>query len=217
MATWRGRRAAAAGVAIVAALVCAVAPQDAFAAQRPAAGDAAGRAREADASSGWTLPSRTYTRADGVRVREADPAALKALVSAAAAANPGCGYECEGQDPSSYWLHPAGGPSNWYRCGDDATTVREAYLPGGSSTKVELRYSPRCRTAWTRGTTFFYLATYSYTSRTTPNYRTYTDSGRNPNVPSTNIHWTAMVNDAGLYASACMYQDDLGENCTSRY
>jgi hypothetical protein len=217
----RGRRLAAGVAAVVAATVCASAPAGALAAEAPGAG-AAAPGTEAGPSeariSGWTLPSRTHTRKDGVVIREAEPAAVQALV-VAAAANPGCGYACEGEDPASYLITPPGGPSYWYRCGDDAVTVREAYLPGGSSTKVELRYSPRCRTAWARGTTPFFLYTYSYWSRTShdDNYRTHTFAGRNLHVPSYTVHWTAMVNDAGLYARACMWTEGTGLDCTSRY
>jgi Protein of unknown function (DUF2690) len=160
------------------------------------------------------LPRTTTIRADGTRIVSVDSAAIKALT--AAAATSGCGSACDDLD-ADHWFTPAGGPSNWYRCSDDALTVREAYLPGGSDVKVELRYSPRCRTAWSRGPAWMDLVTNSYKKRNGVwVWRTETDAGLNPNADG--LHWTRMVNDAGMLAEACMGLDnDDPYDCSGRY
>ncbi len=73
-------------------------------------------------------------------------AQFRALL-AVAAADP-CGSRCDGQDPETYTgYRPPGGPSNWRNCAGDARTVHSARP---TSVWIELRYSPRCRTASVR-------------------------------------------------------------------
>jgi hypothetical protein len=158
------------------------------------------------ADTATTLPMITAVRADGSILKQADPKALQALIGTAAA---GCGNTCDGQNPASFvW--------NGAPCGNDAQTVREAHKPGGGSDSLvaELRYSPRCRTAWTRGKNLYHLKTTSY--YTNGNVRTNTFAGRNPNDPG-GSHFTAMVNDAGLVADGCASFDSGDVGCTSRY
>lgn len=61
---------------------------------------------------------------------------------------PPCLSACDNQDPANYW---AGGPSFFYHCSDDATTVKSYLETVGSVTKtIQLRYSNRCETVWGR-------------------------------------------------------------------
>jgi len=167
---------------------------------------------EADLTPERVLPHTSRVRPDGVREVQVNSEVISALTTAAATS--GCGSTCDGLDPN-YRFTPAGGPANWYTCADDAITAREAYLPGGSQTKVELRYSPRCRTAWTRAGYSFYISLTSY--YLSGSYRDFVEAGRNPYEDWSAPHWTAMLNDAGLLAQACMYEDTLGKFCTSKY
>jgi hypothetical protein len=134
-----------------------------------------------------------------------------ALMSPAEAVT-GCGHTCDGKDPNTYvW--------NGATCGADAVTKSSASEPGGSSNKVELRYSPRCRTAWGRGRSDYTIDVYSYYSN--GSQRAAADSGYNLLVPGSNSNWTAMVNDAGYTARACMTfwsdYDRSDTTCTNKY
>jgi hypothetical protein len=221
---WRRRRLTA-GVLIAASIGIIAVPGSASAAASAGAGPGdvgahvtasparAGGTRSDDGSTAAPLPMRTRVLANGVKIREAEPAALKALISARR--DPGCGRECEGKNPAEYVWKGPGGPSNWYPCGNDAVTAREAYWPGGGPLAVELRYSPRCRTAWARASKFYYLEAHSYYLN--GKYRTYVFDYRNPYESYT--RYTVMLDDAGLLADACIYYeapwwDDI---CTSKY
>jgi hypothetical protein len=121
----------------------------------------------------------------------------------------------EGNSPDALWT---GNNGIKYRCSDDARTVREAYLPGGGALVAELRYSPRCRTAWARGHSIHYIKVNGYYLN--GSFRTYAYAGANPNAPYSSMHWTVMLDDAGLLASACAGWwgiNDWEEYCTSRY
>jgi hypothetical protein len=101
-------------------------------------------------------------------------------------------------------------------CYSDAVTVK-------TSANVELRYSPRCRTAWARQTgsvgwlTGVVVQSFNTNGSLRVEYRDLNTSGL----------WSAMVNDAGLTARACFYffrneveqENDNWEieNCTARY
>jgi hypothetical protein len=97
------------------------------------------------------------------------------------------------------------------QCADDATTI-------ASTSKVLLRYSKLCRTAWAKANgepaigAVWYLKVISY--NTSGSVRT--SKGTSPNDKG----YTLMVDDAGITAKACIYwrysADDPDENssCT---
>ena len=113
-----------------------------------------------------------------------------------------CGNTCDGQDPSTFRWQAA-------TCASDVRTVRTRTY---STYMVELRYSPRCATAWARTTN-------------QPGYwidvNSYYLNGNLRRIESTmtnaTYQWTPMVNDQGLLAEACIevfFGDPL---CTTRY
>jgi hypothetical protein len=142
---------------------------------------------------------KTALHADGSRVSVADPSAVKALT--VAAASTGCGTPCDGK-PADEWFHPPGGPTTWWRCSDDAVTVSEAWGPWDPTYQahVELRYSPRCRTAWSRACCangYFGAGVTSYFLNGDTRKLTVTPS----NAPGT-VGISMMVNDINLLAAA---------------
>jgi uncharacterized protein DUF2690 len=106
-----------------------------------------------------------------------------AIISAAT----GCGASCDGQNPMTFYVYVGGYPET---CAGDAKTVRS----NSQGIRLELRYSPLCRTAWTRvGSESFY-----------PTVRSYYLDGRVRTAYSgfAGPYYTKMVNDAGLLARA---------------
>ncbi|MFF4938743.1 DUF2690 domain-containing protein [Micromonospora sp. NPDC000729] len=98
-------------------------------------------------------------------------------------------------------------------CYQDGRTV-------ATSTDVELRYSPWCRTAWARWTggggylTGVLIRSYAADGSLR---KTYYDNG-------TSGDWSFMVNDKGMTAQACWYYYDDEtmttrhvRNCTAKY
>lgn len=122
----------------------------------------------------------------------------------------------EDHSPQTWWT---GNGGERYRCQDDAFTVREAYWPGGGSLAVELRYSPRCRTAWARGTAAMYIQVNGFYQNGTR--RAYRYAGADPTAPDTAMHWTVMLDDsAPLLANACIGYWGTGgwiEYCTGKF
>ncbi|MEV2239947.1 DUF2690 domain-containing protein [Micromonospora sp. NPDC049891] len=130
---------------------------------------------------------------------EAEIAASEAaMIDEVTLAASGCGSVCDGKNPQTFKIYTSYG--NYYTCSEDAITPKSGsytYYKSDATGEVELRYSPRCRTAWAR----------------TPSRRTLTikvDSRHlNGNHRTTMIEysadslWTAMVNDADLEARAC--------------
>ncbi|MDW5328521.1 DUF2690 domain-containing protein [Plantactinospora sp. KLBMP9567] len=102
----------------------------------------------------------------------------------------GCGSTCDGQNPATFRVYTSDCAGCYRVCADDARTV--AWRSDGII--LELRYSDRCRTAWTRvGSDFYY-----------PTIRSYYLNG---NLRATysgfaGAYYTVMVNDAGLLAQA---------------
>lgn len=121
-------------------------------------------------------------------------------------ATSGCGSICDFKDPATYRIYTS---STSYRlCATDARTV--AVQPwDGSPIWIELRYSPWCRTVWARPTlTLYYPSIHSYFAS---GAKRTSASGFVASGP-----WTQMLNDAGLYGSACAeYGPTTG--CTTRY
>jgi hypothetical protein len=160
--------------------------------------------------SGITLPHTTTVLADGTRVSTADPAAIQRLT---AASNPGCGWACDNQPPDAYWRSDDG--HTFYLCMWDAVTVASAWQPyhPGYRYHVDLRYSPRCRTAWAYGDSGA-VAVDSYWGN--GSYRTsyvWWD-------PYIHPVFSNMANDANLLARACFGfpdADPWSEGCTRRY
>ncbi|MET8152355.1 DUF2690 domain-containing protein [Actinoplanes sp. NPDC049668] len=145
-------------------------------------------------------PLRSATLSDGTVIEAVDPAAVEAL-TAAAAANRNCNSDCDGTSPDYQWT-PPGGQSNWYRCSDDAITVyavkERAPLTGN---RLELRYSPQCRSAWARGWAYHNFFVESFNGSTSRKIAWHNHPGSGPQP--TNRTWTAMVNDKGYTARAC--------------
>ena len=128
---------------------------------------------------------RMLTVAAGVTV-----ALTGTLVTAspAAAVSVGCGSACEGKDAGSYRASVNGVTG---LCSHDAVTI---YVKYGA----ELRYSPWCRTAWSRSEDPGYLG---YTT-----VESYNSSGRRKVYSAENRSYSLMVNDKGYTARACKYE-----------
>ncbi|GIJ08729.1 DUF2690 domain-containing protein [Micromonospora andamanensis] len=140
-----------------------------------------------------------------------DPAVLEAEAVIAAGdgirldavtlANTGCGSSCDNRDPNTFKIYYDG--TRYYTCAEDAITpklssgyVYRVSSPAGS---VELRYSPRCRTAWARtsaGWTAFKVVSRHLNGNHRKTIEGYSEYGG---------VWTDMVNDANLEASACYW------------
>jgi hypothetical protein len=139
------------------------------------------------------------------------PLVVAVLVSVgaapASAQASGCGFLCDDKDPDSFWV--AVGQYDGYNCSNDAITVaveyeNVAYPQNGGS--IELRYSPRCRTAWARGGPHRYI----WVERKSP-HRVEDATG---STLSQSGVWTRMVNDAGMVSRACQGNPEM---CTAWY
>jgi hypothetical protein len=167
----------------------------------------------ADGPAPVLLPHTVVRNSDGSVEVIADKEAVDALV-ALAAADDACGNACDGEDPASYTVKPPGGPSKWYHCSGDAKTIYTKTVD--RSTYAELRYSPRCRTAWTRGGYYSLLAGFSYKSNGQERERVIGPSSHQQGVSK----YTAMLNDAGYTYKACVDGQIGGSplwKCTSKY
>jgi hypothetical protein len=136
--------------------------------------------------------------------------AVGAGATPAAAATSGCGSSCDGKNPQTYTLDYNGSSIT---CGLDAVTKKSAQIPQNGGPTVELRYSPRCRTAWARtnGVNFrIYVYSYNTNGSLRRTETTFVESGAN---------YTLMVNDAGITAKACIVIPVSGgeQTCTAKY
>jgi Protein of unknown function (DUF2690) len=155
-----------------------------------------------------SLPTTTRRTADGAVETAVDEAVIERL---AAGSRDPCGRRCDGKDPASFTVVSPWG--NYY-CANDAITVKTKSWPA-DGVNIELRYSARCRTAWTRGCCYQRFAGFSY----------YTDGDRRESVYagswSTNSStYTAMLDDAGLLYAACSDTQIGGSpiwSCTGKY
>lgn len=130
----------------------------------------------------------------GTRVVLAAVTALSSLLvgTPAMAASVGCGSACDGKNPATYQVTIGGVTAT---CASDAETVRRTYEP--STVDLELRYSPRCRTAWVRlGSDFHYPTIKSY----------YTDGRLRTSYSGfVGAYYSQMVNDKGFLAQGEAY------------
>ena len=112
-------------------------------------------------------------------------------------ASAACGSACDGKDPSTYTLYdPA--TDTPYHCAADARTIDST--PG-----VELRYSPRCATAWARASGFNYF----YVERNSP-HRVEDGYGNGTS------QYTRMVNSSGTpKVRACYHPAYSSDSCTA--
>ncbi|MEV6815364.1 DUF2690 domain-containing protein [Micromonospora sp. NPDC051296] len=143
-------------------------------------------------ASAQPTPDRAAAEVEAV-IAAGDGVKLDAI----ALANAGCGASCDGKDPQSFKIYYDG--TRYYTCAEDAITPKlsTGYLYRVSSPlgNVELRYSPRCRTAWAR--TSAGAVRFKVVSRYTSGTHRTTMTGASP------ASWTVMVNDANLEAQAC--------------
>jgi len=147
----------------------------------------------------------------------------------------GCGSRCDGRDPHTYYVDVYPTRPEFNRlCESDARNQKTALLPSAvGNLGVVLRYSPYCRTAWAKPTYTsspdgaYYVWVESYTSASVSSStfrRAYTNSGRCywGGCPSGEYlgylgPWSYMVNDAGLYARACIRQYGDEEHFPNQY
>ncbi|GIM83972.1 hypothetical protein Sar04_14920 [Salinispora arenicola] len=131
------------------------------------------------------------------------------MIDEATLLNSGCGSKCDGKDPASFRIYYEQLPHNYYTCAEDAWTVDTAEDPIAG---VELRYSSRCRTAWARAKT---QGMFKVESRYLSGAHRITMTEL-----AANWRWTAMVDDAGLLARACLRTGPPGSDwnyCTRWY
>ncbi len=153
------------------------------------------------------------TFADGSFVQAAQPREPEGEFFAAAAA--GCGTACDGREPDHLFKPDPHNSRTWYRCSSDAKTVF-SYYTGPGELQIELRYSAHCRSAWARGWRYhdFYVESFKNGD---PFKRSsyWKDPHTNPETRT----WTAMVNDKGLVARACVLRANTNIDlwCTSKY
>ncbi|MGR6322826.1 DUF2690 domain-containing protein [Micromonospora soli] len=138
------------------------------------------------AASAAPAPTATGS-ATTIRAADLDPAKAT-MIAASTLATSGCGSSCDGRNPATYKIYYNG--SDYYTCAEDAITAAQ----NTSGINLELRYSPRCRTAWARVSSDFYY----------PTVRSYYSDGRVRTSYSgfAGSYYTMMVNDAGLLARA---------------
>ncbi|WP_092381327.1 DUF2690 domain-containing protein [Micromonospora phaseoli] len=142
-------------------------------------------APQAASAAPATTPSEVAT----IKAEDLDPANAM-MIPEAELLSTGCGAGCDGKNPATYKIYHSGCSTCYHYCSDDAKTV--ASNTDGIS--LELRYSPRCRTAWARvGSDFYY-----------PTVRSYYLDGRVRTAYSgfAGAYYTPMVNDANLLARA---------------
>ncbi|GIE47194.1 hypothetical protein Ani05nite_07280 [Amorphoplanes nipponensis] len=159
---------------------------------------------------GKVLPATIYRLPNGYTETVVEPAAFQKALAAAAESSDPCGYVCDGKNPATYPV--LGRDGHTYLCGSDAFSPRT--LNGGYAV-VELRYSPRCRTAWTRGCCYTVFSGFSYYSNGVQRDWVYAEA-RN----SGKSVYTVMLNDAYLQYKAC-YDSQIGGTpewaCTGKY
>jgi hypothetical protein len=141
-------------------------------------------------------------------VAVATTALLAFSAAPAHAANPGCGFSCDGVDPNSAAVEDANGAL--HLCRDSARTVYSRSEPGNGY--VDLRYSSYCRIAWARGVAQE-IKVVSFWHQNDPE-----SAARRVEIDySSSGGYTLAVNDAGLYAEACVYVAYGGWVCTPRF
>jgi hypothetical protein len=134
---------------------------------------------EATAPMGvMTLPHRTIRHADGRVEQIATPEAVAKVMSATAIY--GCGYACDQKDPNSYVFQGS-------TCSDAETM---ATVSQGGAT-AELRYSPRCNTAWSRTCCYVRGGGFGYTGSGVQRDWVYSPWG---NTSGSKV-WTPMLYD----------------------
>ncbi|WBB48320.1 DUF2690 domain-containing protein [Verrucosispora sp. WMMA2044] len=149
-----------------------------------AAPQAAAAAPTAPAGAETTAGETTTLKAEDL-----DPAKATMIPEVELLAT-GCGATCDGKNPATFRIYHSGCSTCYHYCSDDARTVAS----NNDGISLELRYSPRCRTAWARvGNDFYY-----------PTVRSYYLDGRVRTSYSgfAGAYYTNMVNDANLLARA---------------
>ncbi|MFF5172500.1 DUF2690 domain-containing protein [Micromonospora sp. NPDC000089] len=124
----------------------------------------------------------------GSAVAAPDGAASVALSTLAAS---GCGSSCDFKDPNTFKIYYDG--THYTTCVDGrpgyseaAKTVDSVWFPGGT---IFLRYSPFCRTIWTKRSGSVGVTTTSF----------YTSGSKRTSAGQiSGTDWTEMLNDSGL-------------------
>jgi hypothetical protein len=124
----------------------------------------------------------------------------------ATAATSGCGQTCEGKDPATFRIYSSS--TAYHYCSDDAVTKAVATTGRQNDYTAELRYSPRCRTAWARSGSEVHF----WVERRSP----YGYADAYPWVGGGTV-WTVMLNDAGYVSRACYDYPAGGVICSSWY
>ncbi|MET8906163.1 hypothetical protein [Micromonospora sp. NPDC004551] len=131
-------------------------------------------------------------------------------VSLSTLAASGCGSTCDYRDPNTFKIYYDG--THYATCvegrpgyDERAIDVDSVWFPGGT---IILRYSPFCRTVWTKRT--------GSVSPTTTSY--YTGGGKRTEARGviSGTDWTQMLNDAGLLGQGCGTDGSLS-GCTIKY
>lgn len=137
---------------------------------------------------------------------------LAALPAQAAPLADWCGSTCDNENPNTFLVMPAGGPSNWFHCSADARTV-DAIGPNENAdlqfwgVTIQLRYSPRCRTVWARAFGLFQSDTLWVKRNPGTSFQ---DASFDVEYPfntdylnGPNSMWSVMLDDADQTSVAC--------------
>jgi hypothetical protein len=117
------------------------------------------------------------------------------FIAADTLAATGCGRTCDNKNPQTYKIYHSGCSTCYHYCADDAVTKRWGHH---SSPGLELRYSARCRTAWTKvstGNSYPWVESRYLDGRLRMSTGNFAGS-----------YYTNMVDDAGLLAYAYVSQ-----------
>jgi hypothetical protein len=121
-------------------------------------------------------------------------------------ATAGCRATCDFQDPATFKIYYSGCSTCYRFCATDGSTIYTAKSDNGS-VLVELRYSPWCRTVWSRTYQNYY-----------PTIKSFYLSGAQRTAAGGFVSgpWSQMLDDADLLGQACGAYGPATA-CTSKY
>ncbi|GAB2917251.1 hypothetical protein GCM10027280_00320 [Micromonospora polyrhachis] len=122
-----------------------------------------------------------------------------------------CRASCDYRDPSSYRIYHSGCSTCYHYCNDDERILTTT--DGGALGNIELRYSPRCRTAWAR--TGFSQVNIRIDSRDRNGNHRATASSM---VGDHGFNWSPMLDGTRFMVRACVsiFGPVTGQTCTKR-